>query len=322
MRLAVALLLASSLVATMAARFASSPAETPEAGQARQDSAAGMTKLRSELEKLIAGFEGEVGIYVKHLSRGEELAVRADETFPSASLVKVPILLKIFDRLERDELKYAAKQTYDRAKRRYAGEDVVASFADGEKIALSKLVDLMISYSDNTASLWLQDLAGTGTAVNDWLEKKGFATTRVNSRTPGRKKAYGKWGWGQTTPREMARCLELIRKQKAVSPAADEEMYRVLCRSYWDGEALSAVPPQIQVASKQGAVSHSRSEVALVNAPSGDYLFCVITKNQKDKSWGDDNEGFVLLRRVSALLWRHFEPRHPYAAAGGVERYR
>jgi beta-lactamase class A len=49
--------------------------------------------------------------------------------------------------------------------------------------------------------------------------------------------------------------------------------------------------------------------VVLVNGPSGDYVFCVITKNQKDESWGYDNEGFVLLRRVSKLLWNYFEPQ-------------
>jgi beta-lactamase class A len=48
---------------------------------------------------------------------------------------------------------------------------------------------------------------------------------------------------------------------------------------------LSQIPPTVQVASKQGAVNQSRSEVVLVNAPSGDYVFCVITKNQQDESW-------------------------------------
>lgn len=291
-----------------------------------QDETAARTKregeLRKELMALTREFEGEVGIYARHLVRGDEIAIRADETFPTASLVKLPILLKVFDRLEKGELKYGTKLTYDREKRRYGGEDVIAALADGEKVALSKLVDLMISYSDNTASLWLQDLAGTGTAINAWMEKAGFRTTRVNSRTEGRKKAYADWGWGQTTPREMARIATMIRKGEAVSSAASEEMYRVMCRSYWDGEALSVIPPTVQVASKQGAISHSRSEVALVNAPSGDYVFCVITKGQKDKSWRDDNAGFVLLRKVSALLWRHFESGRDYAPVKGAELYR
>src|SRR5262249_49757388 len=155
---------------------------------------------------------------------------------------------------------------------------------------------------------WLQYLAGTGTVINQWLAEHGFDSTRVNSRTPGREENRTKYGWGQTTPREISRLLTLIREGKAVSPAPSQEVYRHLTRSYWTGEALSVIPPWVQVASKVGAVDHSRSEVALVNAPSGDYVFSVITKNQADSTWDPPNEGWVLIRRVSALLWRHFEP--------------
>ena len=100
----------------------------------------------------------------------------------------------------------------------------------------------------------------------------------------------------------------MIREGRAVSPSASEEMYRVLTRIYWNDEALSRIPPTIQAASKQGAVSRSRSEVVLVNAPHGDYVFSVITKNQEDRSREYENEGFVLLRDISGLLWEYFEP--------------
>jgi beta-lactamase class A len=107
-----------------------------------------------------------------------------------------------------------------------------------------------------------------------------------------------------------------------VSPAASEEMYRTLTRSFWTGEALSQLPPTVQAASKQGAVDRSRSEVVLVNGPSGDYVFCIITKNQADESWRPDNEGYVLLRRLSALLWRRFEPHHPWTPAAGADAFK
>ena len=110
----------------------------------------------------------------------------------------------------------------------------------------------------------------------------------------------------------MATLLVRIREQQAVSPAADQQMYRMLTRIYWNGEALSQIPPWVQAASKQGAVDRSRSEVVLVNAPSGDYVFCVITKNQVDQSYEASNEGYVLLRTMSALLWEYFEPGTPW----------
>ena len=107
--------------------------------------------------------------------------------------------------------------------------------------------------------------------------------------------------------KEMAELLVMIREGRFVSATASADMYRHLTRSYWDDEALSQIPPTVQAASKQGAVSQSRSEVVLVNAPHGDYVFSIITDNQTDESWTHDNEGFMLIRSLSKLLWDHFE---------------
>ncbi len=262
------------------------------------------TAVQSELESLVAGFNGDVGIYVKHLRTGKTIEINADSIFPSASMVKVPIMTRIFEKMEAGELHYDSTQVYE-DRLYYAGEDVVASFKAGETISLHKLLFLMISFSDNTASLWLQELAGTGTAINDQMLRLGLEHTRVNSRTEGRQDAFRAYGWGQTTPREMATLVEKIYSGEVVSVEASEEMYRLMSKSLWDKEALSSVPKNINVASKQGAVNRSRSEVLLVNAPNNDYVFTVITKNQEDISWGDDNEGFVLLRNVSSVLWKH-----------------
>lgn len=271
------------------------------------------TDVQQQLETLVADFKGDVGIYVRHLPTGREVAIQADTLFPTASMIKVPILLKIYDLIEKGELDIHQKLVY-RDSLFYAGEDILGSFKDGEEIALGKVIMLMITTSDNTASLWLQSLSGTGTAINEWLADNGFEATRVNSRTEGRRPNWEVYGWGQTTPREMAELLVRIRNGKAVSSAASDAMYRVLTRIYWNEEALSQIPPHVQAASKQGAVSQSRSEVVLVNAPSGDYVFCVITKNQEDTSWEADNEGYVLLRDVSRLLWQHFEPESTWTA--------
>lgn len=299
---------------------AAAPAAAPAAAQQTPRPRADR-KLEAELQALVKGFRGDVGIYVRHLKSGRTAAVNADSVFPTASMIKVPILVTLFDGIERGTVSYQKPLVYTDSLE-YAGGDLLAKFRDSATIAPSQLVMLMTTMSDNTASLWLQHLAGTGTAINAWLAAHGFASTRMNSRTPGREENRRKYGWGQTTPREMAELLVMIREGRAVSPAASEEMYRSLTRTFWNGEALSQIPPTVQAASKQGAVDRSRSEVVLVNAPSGDYVFSVITKNQADTSWVPSNEGFTLLRNVSALLWRTFEPRHPWHPAPGVARYK
>lgn len=301
----------ASAVLAMLTACASAPPPVPQRD---------MPGLQDAVAELCSTFQGVVGIYVRDLSTGEEVSLRADQTFPTASMIKVPILIGVFDRIERGELAYRKPLVYD-VERKYPGEDVLARFEDGATIPLSELCMLMIALSDNTASLWCQELAGGGASINTWLDRSGFVSTRVNSRTEGRKDSQAQYGWGQTTPREMANLLVSIRERRAVSRAASEEMERILSRSYWSGEALSSIPPNVHAMSKQGAVNRSRSEVLLVDAPSGPFVLCVVTMDQSDESWEHANEGFQLLRDVTAAAWKYLEPAHPYAQSAGADRF-
>lgn len=278
-------------------------------------------KLQKILTELQKDFGGTVGIYVKNLKTGKEAGVNADTIFPTASMVKVPITCGIFNKIENGELAYDSLLTY-KDSLLYAGEDILGSFKNNEKIALAKVLMLMITTSDNTASLWCQSLAGKGTEINALMEKYGFKYTRVNSRTEGRKTNQKEYGWGQTTPKEMATLLNLIYEGKMINAAASERIYRNLIRIYWDNEALSQIPPTVQVASKSGAVDDARSEVLLVNAPHGSYVFCIATKNIKDQRWTEDNESWKLIRKLSKTLWHYFEPKSGYEPPKGMDKYR
>lgn len=277
-------------------------------------------KLNNELKALFNNFDGDVSIYVEHLDTGFVYEFRSEELFPTASMIKVPIMISIYQAIQNKKLEYHQLLTYTES-RAYPGVDLLASFKDGSKIPLSEIIFLMIATSDNTASIWAQELAGGGGSINNLMAEFGFEHTRVNSRTPGRDSDYENYGWGQTTAKEMTEIFKAIYENKMVSPSASEDMYRYLCNQYWNGEALSQIPPFVQAASKSGAVSHSRSETVLVNAPSGDYVFSIITKNQKDQSWESDNEGFVLIRKVSKCLWNFFEPDHSWQPPKNAEEF-
>ena len=301
-------------------RAASPPAVTDPLAAADWPDARPDPALRAAVGAAVDGFDGVVGVYVRHLPTGRTAELRADETFPTASLVKVPILVGVFDRIERGDLGYRQPLVFDDPLR-YGDDGLFSQLQDGATVALHVAAEQMVSASDNTASLWLQALAGPH-HINDWLSSRGFAVTRVNSRTPGREADYARWGWGQTTPREMATLVQQIVEGRAVSPAADLEMHRLLTRTHYDDEAISAIPPSVQVASKQGAVMESRSEVAYVHAPSGAYVLCVVTRDQGDLRYEPDNAGYELIRTVSRLLWDAFEPGADWRPPPGSGRFR
>src|ERR1700733_12337162 len=162
-------------------------------------------RLEARIGEVLKQFHGEAGIYVENLKTAKTVAIHADTLFPTASMIKVSLLIGIMDKIEKGELDYHREMIY-KDSMLYEGVDILGSFKSGEKIELRKLIPLMMSMSDNTASLCLQSLAGGGTRVNQLLDSLGFTQTRVNSRTAGRENNRDVYGWGQTTPREMV-CL-------------------------------------------------------------------------------------------------------------------
>lgn len=264
--------------------------------------------LQNEINNLLKGFNGDVGVYVYDISKNKIAAVNADTIFPTASMVKVPIFIGLMHKINNGELTYHQEMIFTDSVRYSEGQEILASFKDSSKINLNVLIMLMMSMSDNGASLWLQGLSGGGTQINKYMDSLGMKYTRVNSRTPGRKENWNEYGWGQTTPREMATLMKLIVENKIIDKQISERMLRMMSRQVWDEDAIAEIPPNVFVADKSGAVDQTRDEVLYVNG-AHPYIFCICTKNNKDSSWEHDNEAWVLTRKLSALLWKYFNPK-------------
>ena len=263
-------------------------------------------KLKKKLIELIADFQGDIGIYVKDMRSNKEVSIQGDSLFPTASIIKIPILVGIFNQIEKGNLKLDQTFIY-RSSQQYGGAGLMQFFQDSTATDLATMVSLMISYSDNVASIWCQNLAGGGVEINRLMDQYGFPKTKVNSKTEGRQALWEQYGWGQTSPKEIALLVEKIRKGEIINTKQSDQMYRVLGNIFYNGRSLSQLPSYINTASKTGSVDAARGEVVLVNAPQGDYVFSVLTNNNKDQSWTDQNEAEVLTRKISKLLWEYYQ---------------
>ena len=262
-------------------------------------------RLEAKINNLISGFNGQIGIYVHDLKKNRDVKINSDTIFPTASMIKIPICTGIMDKINKNELQYHQELIY-KDSLLYAGVDLLGSFKNNEKIELSKLIMLMLTMSDNTASLWLQSLAGGGLRINQIMDSIGLKFTRVNSRTQGRQDNQEQFGWGQTTPFEMASLMEMIVNGYLLNQTTSSKMLRLLGRNYWDEEAISQIPSDVFVASKSGAVDQTRNEVLFVNGKKCRYIFCICTKDNKDQSWNESNEAWILTRKLSKLLWEYY----------------
>jgi beta-lactamase class A len=267
--------------------------------------------LAAQLDAIAAPFRGRMGYSIHFRRKNERIERNADEAFPTASTIKLAILCSAMEKIDRGEWKYSDTREYKEIDKR-GGAGFIQNYKIGTKLELKELLHLMITVSDNTATAmmirWL-----TPKEINGWLDRHGLKNTRILSQLPPEeielRKLADKWGLGVTTPREMVSLMEQIADDKAGSPTACDEMQRILTHQYFNDLIAKQFPPWVSVASKSGAVNQSRSDVALIHSPAGDITIAVYTKDNVDQSWTDSNEAEVAIKKISAAVWKFYNPK-------------
>lgn len=289
---------------------------------AQNTSAPNLEKLKTELDPIAKSFNGRLGYCVVDLKSGKRIDFAGMDVFPTASTIKTSVALEALCQVDEGKRKMSDKQVLMPTKDRQASMWTY-SMKEGTSLDLDGYVNLMIGVSDNTATMQTQEWIGSK-EINARMAKLGLLNTRILGHRKDRDSREDAWqkqfGWGMTTPREQARLYELLYQHKAASPAVCEKLLRVLSRQYWDDIAIAACPIDVKVCAKSGAVSKSRSEVAVVYA-SRPYVIALYTADQKDTRWVSDNEGEVALRKMSKIIWNAFEPKRPFDLPEGYEKF-
>jgi beta-lactamase class A len=287
------------------------PGPAGPGGTARADTAA----LHRTLDSLARAHHGTVGYAVHNLDTGERLELRGDETFPTASLIKVPILVTVFDLVERGELSLSDPLTILKIDQ-VPGSGVLQRFHDGAVVTVGDAAWLMTIISDNTATNLLLDRIVIR-RVWDKMEALGLNHTKVHSKTFLRSSSVAmdssvKYGLGVTTPNEMARLFALLADGKAVSPRADSAMLDILAANE-DLQLLQRYVDGVRAPHKTGATDEVRTECTLWYLPAR-VVACVLTKQNADTRWLTDNEAQLTMARMGQAIVQAW--RQPTAGGG------
>ncbi len=266
--------------------------------------------LSERLLPLIDRHQGDVSVAVKHLDSGESFAHQADEVMPAASLIKLAVMVEAYSQAESKQL--ALTEIVElKANDKVQGSGILTShFSNGLKLPLRDCVRLMIAYSDNTATNLVVDRIGLP-RVSQRMEALRLNETKLHAKVfhaetsiaPERSKQYG---LGSTTANEMLRLLELIQRRELVSKEASEAMLDHL-RACQDKNMLARnLPEGVKLAHKTGAVTGVRTTAGIIESEAGPIAVCVLTRNNKDKRWADDDAGSVLCSRIAREVFFHF----------------
>ena len=277
----------------------------------RADTAA----LHRTLDSLAGAHHGVVGYTVHNLDTGERLERRGDETFPTASLIKVSVLVTVYDLVEKGTLGLDDPLTVLKIDK-VGGSGLLQFMHDNSTITVHDAAWLMTTISDNTATNLLLDRIIIR-RVWDKMEKLGLMHTKVHSKSFLRSASVAvdssvKYGLGVTTPNEMARLFALLAEGKAVSPKADSAMLDILAHNE-NFEKLQRFVVGLRVPHKTGETDQVRTECGLFPLQSR-VAYCVLTKENKDERYMIDNEAHVMMARMGDAIVRAW-PRRPVPAA-------
>ncbi len=264
--------------------------------------------LRATLDSIAGAHQGVVGYSIIDLDNNVRLSSRGDEKFSTASLIKVPILVTVYDLVEKGQISLDDKLTVLKIDQ-VPGSGIIQHLHNGLTLTVRDAAWLMITVSDNTATNILLDRIIIR-RVWSKMDSLGLTQTRVHSKSFLRNSSVAmdssvKYGLGVTTPNEMARLFELLAKGQAVSPAADSAMLHIMQRTNSD-LMMQRFSGGVRTAHKSGETDQVRSECSLFYLRNR-IVACVLTKENKDTRWIVDNEAQLTVARMGEAIvkaWR------------------
>jgi beta-lactamase class A len=275
------------------------------------------SKLEERITPLARAHKGKIAVAVKHLTTGEEFYLHADEVMPTASLIKLPVMVETYWQADEGKVKLDTALTLKKGDKAQGSGILTSHFSDGATFPLRDAVRLMIVFSDNTATNMVLDQIGIP-STNVRMDRLGLKETRINAKvfradTRIDQERGKKYGLGSTTAREMVRLLELIEAGKVATPAACKEMLGHL-KACDDREKMTRfLLPGTVVAHKTGSVNASKTDAGIIYVPdpadrkkAQPVALCVLTDENDDKRWVADNAAQVTIGKIAKEVYDHF----------------
>jgi len=198
-----------------------------------------LARLLTNIERITRSVNAKWGIYIKCVETGEEIALNADETMDTMSVIKIPLMVEAYRQIEAGKFSLTDRVTLKESDKR-PGTGVIRLLDAGASLTIKDLITLMIIVSDNTATDLLYEKVGGPEPVNKMMQSYGLNSIKATGTAdvwfkaiaaePDRWKFHteGKTPFGLSSPRDMGKLLEKIHKGEAVSKQASEQMLQIM----------------------------------------------------------------------------------------------
>jgi beta-lactamase class A len=221
---------------------------------------------------------GVLSVGYMDLTDGKSYFYNESHIFPAASIVKVPILLEYFHRIDEGKLE-AGESIILNQKDKVGGAGVLMELHPGLHLTAHDIAILMIVISDNTASNMLLDRLGMD-EINAFMKSLGLKDTVI-----GRKfmiDPNAKFSKNFTSVSDMTLLNKLLYEGKALSEYGTREAIDILARQQYNEKIPLLLPGHLKIAHKTGEITGVRHDCGIVLHETKPYIFSVLTEELPD----------------------------------------
>jgi beta-lactamase class A len=271
-----------------------------------------LAELQQQIEAAIAAADAHMGVSMRHLEKGDEININADELFPMASVLKIPVLVEAARQMDAGKFTLDDRWELTVAEKNL-GSGVLTFFDDGLLPTVRDLLTLMIIISDNTATDMVINRLGKEQIVNS-MRQLGLqnihlpltirqifetilpsadptqdpyemAVAHADFTPPANATGYSKGPENNTsTPRDMTKLLELIFTGRAASRESTDEMLRILLKQTLNDRLPRFLPPGTRVAHKTGTLSGFRNDAGIIYVDDNQHVAVTVFSEWDSKA--------------------------------------
>jgi beta-lactamase class A len=265
-----------------------------------------------DLEPLLKGFPGHVGVYARHLDRGDVFSYHADDVLPTASAAKVFLLMAYAQQCVEGKLDPDTRRTL-KPEDLVHGSGVLRFCRPGLAPTLSDLAYLMMTVSDNLATNLLLDVIGGAAIVNRMLRELGLGGAEVLGPIQFEKFEIH---FARSTPRALAETYAVLAESVEhgyPAPAAslcldvlrrNEYLHGLPRYLPWSQHAIDfGVELPLTIYGKTGSMLRIQTDAGLFVAPASRWVLSVMCAEFNDPRSGAAGVASTLHAEVGRAVY-------------------
>lgn len=264
--------------------------------------------LQPYFETEAASFSGRFGLAAQRLDTGQSILYRANEVFPTASVIKLVVLVEYFAQVAAGRLN-PEQPVIVQAGDQVGGSGVLKDLRPGLTLTLHDIATLSITVSDNTAANLLIEQVGGPARVNERLQGLEMHHTLM-----GRRFIFDSSADNTGTPADFLRLLLALARQQVVDAPASRQMLAMMSRQQYMSfiprylphhpfAAEYGLPQSVTVANKVGMLRGSINDAAIITTSVCAYGLVIFTRDCRDDRPDPDNEAALLVARLSKRIY-------------------